>query len=154
MFERSIFRNGVAEACKEFNVPIVAFSPLSKGLLTGTFRNHDDIPEGDIRKKFFPRFGREAFEQNSIVVDEVEKVARRKGCTISQVGLSWVAAQGDKIGTPVMPIPSVSSIARVEENLADIRLTQAELQEIDEVLVGIEIKGGRAPMGMEQYTEV
>lgn len=154
LFERSCFHNGVADACKELNVPIVAFSPLSKGLLTGTYRHHDDIPEGDIRKKFFPRFGREAFEQNSKVVDEVETVAMRKGCTISQVGLAWVAAQGERISTPVMPIPSVSSIARVDENMTDIRLTRLELQEIDEVLGAIEIQGGRAPAGMEQYTEV
>lgn len=33
LFETSILDNGVAEACAELNIPIVAYSPLSRGFL-------------------------------------------------------------------------------------------------------------------------
>lgn len=37
LFETSIYSNGVADACRESGIPIVAYSPLSRGMLTGKF---------------------------------------------------------------------------------------------------------------------
>lgn len=45
-------RNGVAETCKELDVPILTYAPLGYGFLTGQVKRLEDIPEGDIRHLF------------------------------------------------------------------------------------------------------
>ncbi|RAL65093.1 hypothetical protein DID88_001200 [Monilinia fructigena] len=42
-----IFQNGVAKACAEHDILVVAYSPLGRGLLTGAIQKPEDIPEGD-----------------------------------------------------------------------------------------------------------
>jgi pyridoxine 4-dehydrogenase len=56
---RDVLTNGVASTCAELGIPIVAYSPLGRGLLTGRFRSTSDIPEGDFRRSQ-PRFQDEA----------------------------------------------------------------------------------------------
>ena len=50
LFTTHIFDNGVAAACAEHNIPIVAYAPLSRGFLRGELKSPDDIPDGDFRK--------------------------------------------------------------------------------------------------------
>lgn len=54
-FPLKIEHNGVLAACKELKIPIVAHSPLGRGLLTGSIRKPEDIPEDD-RRRTFDRF--------------------------------------------------------------------------------------------------
>ena len=146
LFETSIFSNGVADACKEFGIPIVAYSPLSRGMLTGQYRKYEDIPDDDFRKVFkFPRWIPEAFDENLKLVHEVERIAEKKGCTSFQVALAWVAAQSDVTGVPVLPIPGTTSIAKLEQNMKVVTMTKDEMQEFQEVLDRIEVKGSRYP---------
>jgi pyridoxine 4-dehydrogenase len=146
LFETSIFSNGVSDACKEFGIPIVAYSPLSRGMLTGQYRKYEDLPDNDFRKIFkFPRWMPEAFDENIKLVHEVESIAEKKGCTSFQVALAWVTAQSDVTGAPVLPIPGTTSIARLEQNMKVVTLTKGEMQELQEVLDRIEVKGNRYP---------
>jgi len=46
MFSTDILENGVAKACAELNIPVVAYSPFSRGFLTGRIKKREDIPEG------------------------------------------------------------------------------------------------------------
>lgn len=41
---------GLLNACRELGVAVVAYSPLGRGILTGTFRSLDDFDEDDFRK--------------------------------------------------------------------------------------------------------
>jgi len=143
LWETSIFTNGVAQACAELKIPIVAYSPLGRGFLTGQIKSLDDIPKDDIRRHL-PRFQPEHFEQNLQLVHEIEKLATKKGCTPGQVATAWVKAQGRKPGNPVIvPIPGASSPGRVKENMVDVSLSSEELHEIDELLKSVQISGGR-----------
>ena len=153
LFETGIFSNGVAAACKEFGIPIVAYSPLNKGFLTGQLRKYEDIPENDYRR-MFPRFQPDVFEENLKLVEEVEKTAKRQGCTTIQAAIAWVTAQSEVVAVPVIPIPGASSVARAEENLKDVRLTKEHLQEINDVLESVEVKGARAPARFAHFLEV
>ncbi len=96
LFTTHIFDNGVAAACAEHNIPIVAYSPLSRGFLTGELKSPDDIPEGDFRKAI-PRFQAENFSMNLEIVDEVKKLASRKACTTPQIAINWVRCQSNKV---------------------------------------------------------
>jgi pyridoxine 4-dehydrogenase len=42
--------NGLLSTCKELDIPIIAYSPLGRGFLTGSLRKVEDIPEGDFRR--------------------------------------------------------------------------------------------------------
>ena len=117
LFSTEALSNGVAKTCAELNIPLVAYSPLSRGWLTGQIRNLNDIPENDPPREL-PRFQPDVFGLNLKLVEEIEKLAKKKGYTMPQVAIAWVAAQGKKAGGPVtIPIPGCTTVPRVEENL-------------------------------------
>ena len=114
--------------CRELGIGFVPYSPLGRGFLTGRFTKPDDIPQND-RRKAFPRFQEENFERNLDNVRRLEAVAARKGCTVAQLALAWVLAQG----TDIVPIFGCKRRKYLEENLGavGVRLTDADLAEIE-----------------------
>ncbi|KAL8956012.1 MAG: hypothetical protein Q9193_006332, partial [Seirophora villosa] len=78
-----ILTNGVARTCAELGIPIVAYSPLGRGLLANRITKPADMDQGDIRHHL-PRFAPGALEANARLGEEVRKVAERKGCTAAQ----------------------------------------------------------------------
>ena len=143
LFSTDLKDNGVGATCAELGIPIIAYSPLSRGFLTGQVRSRDDIPEGDFRKAL-PRFQPGVFDQNLKLVDEIEKISKKKGVTPPQTAIAWVRAQSERNGLPIIiPIPGATKPARVVENLAQIKLNDSELAEIEEVLNKIPISGER-----------
>lgn len=86
--------------CRELGVAVVAYSPLSRGLLGGGVTGPDDFGEGDVRR-LYPRYSRENFPKNMELVKAIRDVAEKKGATVGQVALAWLLAQGDDI----FPIP-------------------------------------------------
>lgn len=64
-FTTDILENGVAAACAQYGIPIIAYSPIGRGMLTGQFKKFDDLPQDSLLRSFdFPRFQRENFEKN------------------------------------------------------------------------------------------
>ncbi|KAL8711532.1 MAG: hypothetical protein Q9225_007097 [Loekoesia sp. 1 TL-2023] len=128
--------NGIADACRELGIPIVAYSPMSRGWLTGELRKLDDIPQNDIRR-MLPRFQPDVFDQNLKLVEAVEHVAKRKGMTTAQVAIGWVCHQG------AIPIPGSTRIERVIENCKAASLTDEDMAEIQKILDTLPISGER-----------
>ena len=145
LFQTEVLTNGVASTCAELGIPLIAYSPLGKGILTGQIKSPDDFPEGDFRK-YVPRFSKENFPKNLELVKEVEKMAEAKGCKPSQLALAWVLQLSEQEGMPtIIPIPGASSVARVEENMGIVRLEKAEMERIAEILKSFEVVGDRYP---------
>ncbi|KAF2214769.1 hypothetical protein CERZMDRAFT_66017 [Cercospora zeae-maydis SCOH1-5] len=143
LWATEILENGVAETCAELDIPIVAYSPLGRGFLTGEIKKPDDIPEGDMRRHM-PRFQPDNFGQNLKLVTEIEALAQRKGVKPGQLAIAWCRAQGKKPGMPIIiPIPGASSVERVKENLVEIELSDADVKELDSLVASIRIVGGR-----------
>ena len=145
LFSTDLIDNGVGAVCAELSIPIVAYSPLSKGFLTGAVRTRADIPEGDFRR-LLPRFQDSVFAENLRLVDEIEKIAKSKGgaTTPAQIAIAWVRAQSQKPGLPtIVPIPGATKRDRVIENLGQITLEESELVEIDKILARIPVNGDR-----------
>lgn len=88
------------KTCRELGVAVVAYSPLSRGLLTGSLKGPEDFDKGDARQ-FYPRFSPENFPKNMELVNAVKEVAAKKGVTAGQTALAWLLSQGDDI----FPIP-------------------------------------------------
>ena len=114
---------------RELGIAFVPYSPLGRGFLSGRFKRPEDLASDDWRRHS-PRFQGENFAQNQRVVSEVEKIAREKQCTPSQLALAWVLAQGDDL----VPIPGTKRVKYLEENTAalEIRLSNEDLVRIGE----------------------
>ncbi|KAL2161518.1 hypothetical protein VTH06DRAFT_8080 [Thermothelomyces fergusii] len=137
--------NGLAEACAELDIPILAYSPLGRGMLTGAIKSFDDIPEGDYRR-MVPRFQPDVFETNLRLVREVEKLAARKGVKPGQVAIGWVLALNKRPGMPrIIPIPGASRPERVRENAVEVELSDEELAELDRLVRELAPVGARYP---------
>ena len=137
--------NSVAAACAELNVPLVAYSPLSRGLLSGPFKSTKDIPETSLLHHF-PRFQPDAFSANLQVASEVEALAKKKGCTLAQLAINWTIAMGKRPGLPtIIPIPGATSTGRIEENSKQVQITDAELSQLEATMDKLQVSGDRYP---------
>ena len=135
----------VLSVCRELGIAFVAYSPLGRGFLTGQIKRVEDFEPTDYRR-YSPRFQGENFQKNLELVSRITQIAARKQCTASQLALAWVMAQGDHI----FPIPGTKKIKYLEENIAStsLRLTDAELSEIDSVMPRGAAAGLRYPAEM------
>lgn len=148
MFSPDILHNGVAAACGKHNIPITAYSPMSRGMLTGRFKTNADAQYLG-RLATFPRFRDESLAHNLKLVAKVEALAEKKGCTSAQMAIAWVSHVGARAGMPdIIPIPGSTSVSRVQENSKVIELTKEELKEVDDILENFTIAGGRYPDGV------
>ena len=85
----------------------------------GRSRAIDDLAPDDYRRNT-PRFQGENFaEEPATSCDEIEAIAREKGCTPAQLALAWVLAQGDDI----VPIPGTKRRKYLEENVGALDVT-------------------------------
>jgi len=132
--------NGVLDTVRELGIGFVAYSPLGRGFLSGAVQKPEDLAEGDFRRHN-PRFQGENLRRNLQLVEHVTEIADAKGVTPSQVALSWVLAQGDD----VVPIPGTKRRTYLEQNVAadDIRLTDQELRQIDQLIPAGSAAGDR-----------
>jgi aryl-alcohol dehydrogenase-like predicted oxidoreductase len=73
----------------------------------------------------------------------MNEIATRKGCTVGQLSLAWLLAQGPD----VIPIPGTKRIKYLEENLAALKveLSTEEEKEIRGVLEKSKVAGDRYP---------
>lgn len=132
----------ILPACRELGVGFVAYSPLGRGFLTGQFQKPEDLPEND-RRRMFPRFQDENFQQNLRLVERVQEIAESKGCKPAQLALAWVLAQGEDI----VPIPGTKRRTYLKENVKalDVQLEPEDLARIDEVTRPDAVAGTRYP---------
>ena len=130
----------IFDVCRELGIGFVPYSPLGRGLLTGTINKPEQLGADDWRHTL-PRFQREALDANAKVVAVLERFAKEKGVTSAQLALAWVLHQGDFI----VPIPGARKIHHLEQNAgaAAIALTAAEVAEIGNALSPDKVVGKR-----------
>ncbi len=109
---------------RELGISLVPYSPLGRGFLSGAFARRDDLIPTD-RRHAHPRFQEGNFEQNLSLLGPLRSIAADKGCTMAQVALAWLLAQGDDI----VPIPGTKRRSYLEQNIAatEISLSPAEV---------------------------
>ena len=134
--------NDALQACRELGIGFVAYSPLGRGFLTGAIQHLDQLAKDDWRRQN-PRFESENFDRNQALVQAVTKLAAERQCTPAQLALAWLLHQGDDI----VPIPGTRKISRLDENAAAtrVRLTDSDLQRIDQTLSANVVAGLRYP---------
>jgi aryl-alcohol dehydrogenase-like predicted oxidoreductase len=74
--------------CLEHGIAVLAYSPLSKGLLTGKF-GPDEVFEG-VRAKD-PEYVGNRYHRNLRIVESLRAIAAEYGRTPAQLAINWVA---------------------------------------------------------------
>lgn len=120
----------ILPTCRELGVGFVAYSPFSRGILTGQIKKFEDLEPNDFRRNS-PRYQGENFRKNLELVERIKAIAAEKRCTPAQLALAWVLAQGEDI----VPIPGTKRRKYLEENVAalEVKLSADDLQRIDEI---------------------
>ena len=133
---------GLLDTCKELGISFVAYSPIGRGFLSGSFGKEHHFNDDDVRK-FFPRFQNENIEHNYNIVEHLQEIAKEKNCTTAQLALAWLLSKDDNI----IPIPGTKRRNYLEENAAsvDIDLSPSELRKLEEAVQSDFVKGSRYP---------
>lgn len=131
IFNRTIENNGIKEASSRLGKGIIAFSPLSQGLLTDRYLN--GVP-ADSRIMTDGRF----LNENALTAERLSKIrqlnelAAERGQTLAQMALSWILRDG--IVTSVLA--GASKPEQVLDNIKaaqNIKFTDEELSLIDKI---------------------
>ncbi|KAH9988284.1 NADP-dependent oxidoreductase domain-containing protein [Xylariaceae sp. FL0662B] len=140
-------KGGVIDTCRELGIPVVGYSPLDRGWLTGELKKYEDLGKDDYRHNF-PRFQKGAFEQNVKLAEFVAEIAKAKGVTSPQVAIAWVKQQG------ALPIPGATKVNRVVENCKEVTLNDAEIADLQKKIDEIQIVGHRYPAFFHEHLEL
>lgn len=150
----SLWRGPEAEIiplCQELGIGFVPWSPLGVGLLTGAIDANTRFAQGDFRA-LESRFAPENLPHNMAVVELVKRWAERKRAAPAQIALAWLMAQKPWI----VPIPGTTQMAHMLENIgaAQVRLTPAELAELNGAVAAVQIRGARLPEAVQVMSGV
>ena len=128
------------DACRELGVAFVAFSPVGRGVLTGSPPDPAAFVPSDFRKDM-PRFQPDAWVANLRLQDRLVGIASRLGCTPAQLALAWTLSRGDH----VIPIPGTANVEHMVENAeADVvTLTPQVLEELETAINARTVTGAR-----------
>jgi aryl-alcohol dehydrogenase-like predicted oxidoreductase len=132
----------VRPLAKERGIGIVSYCPLGRGFLTGAITETSGLDHDDYRRRS-PRFSDQNLPRNSGLIAPLRRLAGRKGCTLSQLAIGWLMAQGED----VVPIPGTRSAVHLQENLGalTVELSPEDLSEIDEIAPRGVAAGARYP---------
>ncbi|MBV8532900.1 MAG: aldo/keto reductase [Verrucomicrobia bacterium] len=138
---RSI-EEAILPVTRELGISITAYGVFSRGLLSTTTKVPDPS-KGDYRA-FYPRFQPENFQENLRLIDNLRSIAARKGCTLAQLALAWVLAQGNDI----IPLVGARKTERLAEALGavPVLLRADDLAEIDRIVPRGAAAGERYPL--------
>lgn len=142
--EYSLWERGVeAEVlpeCRRLGVTLVPYSPLGRGMLTGSFDRGTTFGPDDFRSTL-PKFQGGNFKHNRALVDGLAQFADEVGHTAGQVALAWLLAQRHDI----VPIPGSKRLAYVRENVAacSVRLSVDDVARLSALFEPASVMGGR-----------
>ncbi|MEU8222944.1 aldo/keto reductase [Kribbella sp. NPDC048915] len=132
----------VLPTLRELGIGLTAYGVLARGLISGHWTADRTPRPGDSRAAG-PRFTGENVQHNLALVDALRKVAERKGCTVAQLAIAWVAAQGDDI----VPLVGARTRQRLHEALpaVEVDLTADDLATIEQAVPRGAARGDRYP---------
>ncbi len=106
------------QACRDIGAAFVAFSPVARGFLTDVLPDVANLDPKDFRLGM-PRFLAPNWEANVALHHQARSLAQQAGCTLAQLSLAWLLAQGDH----VLPIPGTTNLQHLRDNNAAADLT-------------------------------
>jgi aryl-alcohol dehydrogenase-like predicted oxidoreductase len=139
LLERTV-EGDVLDTCEDLGIGFLPFSPLQRGLLSGSLTTSTELEPDDFRAgDRFPRVGPEHLEANASLAEVVAEVAAEHQASRSQVALAWLLSRKPWI----VPIPGTKRIAYIEDNAGapELTLSETSLERLDALFA--QAKGGR-----------
>jgi aryl-alcohol dehydrogenase-like predicted oxidoreductase len=132
---------------RELGIGMTAYGVLSRGLISGHWRPGQGGDPGDFRAHS-PRFSSDNVAHNLSLVDALRAVADSKGCSVAQLAIAWVVAQGPDI----VPLVGARTRQRLAEALPalDLTLSEDDLAMIEQAVPPGAARGDRYPTAMMQ----
>lgn len=133
----SILDRGIEDeiipCCRENGVTIQAYSPLEMGLLSGTMPRDYKPVGAQIPKKWFQL---DNMQKAMDVMDQWKPLCEKYNCTIANLALAWILAQGEFINllsgsTTVDQIKENVKSTELELDPADVAMMRDMVEEID-----------------------
>ena len=135
----------ILPTCEEFDIGIVAYSPLGRGFLTGAFEKSGGFRCRRLQARTNPRFSNENIVQQFAAGRNRFGNCPRGGLsTPAQIALAWLL----DCAPYIVPIPGTRSIQRLQENALSvlIRLGDEQFQnDCTESLRERPVAGARYP---------
>jgi aryl-alcohol dehydrogenase-like predicted oxidoreductase len=125
---RKIESNGILDTARELGVTILAYSPLSQGLLTGKYTPEKDVEFHDARR-IDPRFSKSGLEKIAPVLNLLRQIGEKYDRTPTQVALNWLIARG------VVPIPGAKTAQQAKQNAGALgwSLSEEDVAQLEQV---------------------
>lgn len=122
---------GLIRACRELGSTFVPFSPLARGMFTGTRLKPETFAESDFRYNQ-PRFSEPNFSYNADIVTTFRDFCHSRSWSVSAVALAWILDQGEHL----IPIPGTRTAAHLSEwaGACEIKFTADDRAEIARLL--------------------
>jgi aryl-alcohol dehydrogenase-like predicted oxidoreductase len=89
LLHRASIEQGLSELCRSYDVALFAYSALAAGFLSGKYRGTSPGRSG-VRSAYAKQF---LSPSGFALLDEVDHVARERGCSMAEVALAWVLHQ-------------------------------------------------------------
>jgi len=127
---------GVFQACREFGLGNVVWSPLAQGILSGKYTSARTVPVGTRAASNAAGMMTDYFTQPILdAVQKLKPLAQRANCTLAQLALAWCLR--DKIVAAV--IVGATHPDQVDENVAagDLSVDPEIFRQMDELLVPV-----------------
>jgi aryl-alcohol dehydrogenase-like predicted oxidoreductase len=129
----------ILPVCRELGIGITAYGVLSRGLISGHWSKQRTSESGF--RAMSPRFQGENLDNNLRLVERLREVAADIGCTVAQVAIAWVAAQG----TDIIPLIGSRRRDQLVEALGalDLHLSDGQLRSLTNAVPPEAVAGGR-----------
>jgi len=125
LVHRAEFERELAAVCRTYSIGVIPYSPLAGGFLTGKY-HHNLVPNSaraSGAKRYFT-------DNNWALLDQMEKLAKERDVSVSQVALAWLLADP----LIISPIIGANSPEQLKDNLGavDVRLAPEEKTALDQ----------------------
>ena len=136
--------------CKNNNKGIICYSPLAQGLLTGRYRNADEVPDGISRSRLFNKnrplsnHDDEGCENEVFkCINKIQEIAKTLGENSAKISLSWVRQQSNITSLLV----GARNIKELEMNLSafEYDLSTELLKELSDLTNNVKLYLGKNP---------
>jgi aryl-alcohol dehydrogenase-like predicted oxidoreductase len=134
LLTRSI-EDAILPTCRELGVGITAYGVLSRGLIGGS-----GTLDGPGRR-MSPRFQDGNREHNEALVARLRDMAAAKGCSVAQLAIGWVVAQGEDI----VPVVGARRTEQVTTMLDGVTLSADEVAQLEALIPRDAVAGDRYP---------
>lgn len=124
LVHRTEFERELAEVCRAYGLGVIPYSPLAAGFLTGKYRPGETPVSARLN-----RASRYFTPENWNLLDQLEKIGKERGASISQVALAWL------LTNPLITSPIIGprDLDQLADNLGAVglRLSTAEQDTLD-----------------------